>query len=114
MDRIRGFLLSYKKSFFARFLVILVLSYALSYLMLDGFHDFPMMFCLVAGMEYMTINILYEMDFPPVRLFAVQAFGSRESRGYQVTYWLFYTSWWVFVIIALIEESTGVRLLGSS
>jgi hypothetical protein len=103
IQKIRTILLPYKRNYFLRAFVILLVTVALWFLTNGGFKEGVALPFIVMGMEYITINMLFERDFMLSSNAIRNSFGSKNACGYIVfclfdfiLYWFLFL-WVVFL-----------------
>lgn len=106
MNRFQQALLPYKKNYILRAVVIISFSFGVWISISGGIEEGVGLLFLVLYLEYITINLIFEMDFAPTNVFARRAFGSKESFGYRATYYFVYISFWLMAIIAIVDKAT--------
>lgn len=104
MNRMRQFFRPYKRNYSLRVGNVLIISVVLWFAIGGGIEDVFWPPILVGYMEYITMNMLYEMDFPPFEKYARRSFGDKDSYGYKAFFVMVYLIFWFMLIITLIEE----------
>ena len=103
MEKLRDFVRPYKNNYLLRFIVIVCTSVLLWFLASGGTEERFIYPIMVWMMEYLTINMIYDMDFSPYGVFARRAFGTKDHPGYKATYIFVYVCMWIMVVITFVD-----------
>ena len=104
MNNILMFLRLYQGKYHYRILLIIVISTLIWFFFSNKkISDAVISLVIVAGFEYMTINVIFKREFYPLDLFADKWFV-KDSRGYKVLYLTYYFAFWLAGIYALYIE----------
>jgi hypothetical protein len=104
LRKLKYFLSLYKGNPLLRAINIVCLSVLLWYAMAGGIREAFVYPILVFIVEYVTINTIFDMDFAPIDIFARRVFGSKNTKGWKITYVVACAWVWLFFIITLIKE----------